>query len=282
MNHALAKVFASECIQLACCIEVLGEMRGLKLRVGGLAHVVAGKLTIGMHGAAQQSAAEGAVRERGDAAAESVRQNVAFYFAFEEIVGRLNRVKRRDGFETLHLIRRIVAYADGTNLALVVEFTKSDGCLLDGNTRIRPVHLVNIDVVRLETTQRILEFLENALACGVALDFAIRPVDANLSGKDNALPATVLVQGFANDLFGTPIAVDGRSVDQIDALVECRMNGANGFLLVSSAPHPAADGPGAERDSGTNEICTVDFDVFQHGCPFSLFASRSCAHRSSG
>src|SRR5229473_4507785 len=264
MNHALAKVFASECIQLACCIEVLGEMRGLKLRVGGLAHVVAGKLTIGMHGAAQQSAAEGAVRERGDAAAESVRQNVAFYFAFEEIVGRLNRVKRRDGFETLHLIRRIVAYADGTNLALVVEFTKSDGCLLDGNTRIRPVHLVNIDVVRLETTQRILEFLEDALACGVALDFAIRPVDADLGGDDDALPATVLVHGFAHDCFGAPIAIDGRSVDQIDAVVECRMNGANGFFLSGSAPHPAADGPGAKCDSRTNDSCTADVDVFQH------------------
>src|SRR5713226_525920 len=264
MNHALAKVFASECIQLACCIEVLGEMRGLKLRVGGLAHVVAGKLTIGMHGAAQQSAAEGAVRERGDAAAESVRQNVAFYFALEEIVGRLNRVKRRDGFETLHLFGRIIAYADGANLALFVEVTKSGGCLFDGDERIRPVHLINIDVVRLETTQRTLEFLENTLACGIAFDFAIRPVEADFGGEDNALPATALAHSFTHDLFGTPIAVDGCSIDQIDATIERRMNGANGFFLVGSAPHPAADGPGAECDSGTNESCTVDVDIFQH------------------
>src|SRR6266478_4775354 len=277
MNHALAKVFACKCIQLACCIKVLREMRGLKLGVAGLAHIVVGKLTVGPHGAAQQSAAEGTVSERGDSTAESIRQNVPFDLSLEEIVGRLNRVKRRAGSETPHLFGRIVANADSANFALFVEFTKSGGCLLDGNERIRPVHLVNIDVVCLETTQRILEFLENTLAGGVAFDLVIRPVDADLGGEDNALPAAVLAQGFAHDLFGTPIAVDGRSVYEIDALVECRMNGANGFLLVSSAPHPAADGPGAERDSGTNEICTVDFDVFQHGCPFSLFASRSCA-----
>src|SRR6266436_6219166 len=73
MNHTLTKVFASECIQLDCCIEVLGEMRRLKLRIGRLAHVVFGKLTVGPHGATQQSAAEGSVGESGDSTAESIR-----------------------------------------------------------------------------------------------------------------------------------------------------------------------------------------------------------------
>src|SRR6267142_5689710 len=175
MNHTLTKSFASECIQLACCIEVLGEMRRLKLRIGRLAHVVFGKLTVGPHGAAQQSAAECTVSECNDSAAESIRQNVPFDLALEEIVGRLNRVKRRDGSETLHLFGRIVAYADSTNLSLFVDFAKSVGCLLDGRERIRPVHLIDINVVRLEAAQRILELLENTLARGVAFDFAIRP-----------------------------------------------------------------------------------------------------------
>ena len=87
------------------------------------------------------------------------------------------------------------------------------------------------------------------MARGVAFDPAIRPVDAYFGGEDNALSATVLTQGFAHDLFGAPVAVNGRSVDQVDAAVDCRMNGADGFLLVSSTPHPAAHGPGAERDS---------------------------------
>src|SRR6266849_273529 len=271
MNHALTIVFARECIQLPCCIEVLGEMRGLKLRICRRAHVVLGKLTIGTHGAAQQSATERAVCERGKTAPKSVRQNIAFDFALEEIVGRLNCVKWRDSFETRHLFGRIVAYANCPNLAFFVELTKSGGCLLNGDERIRPVHLIDVDVIRPKTTQRILELLKNTLARRVAFDFAIRPVDANLGGKDNAPPATVLVQGFAHDLFGTPVAVNGRCVDQVDALAERGMNGADRFLLVSSTPHPAADGPSAECDSGTNKICTADLNVFHHGCcPFSF------------
>src|SRR5260370_35431690 len=99
MNHPLAKVFASECIQLVCRIEVFGEMRLLKLGIGSLAHVVFGKLTIGTHCTAKQPAAEGAVRERSDAAAESVGQTVGFYFAFKEIVRRLNWWDGGDGFQ---------------------------------------------------------------------------------------------------------------------------------------------------------------------------------------
>src|ERR1700675_4045491 len=107
----------------------------------------------------------------------------------------------------------MIADADGANLASFVEFAKSSGCLLDGDQRVRPVHLIDIDVVRLKTTERIFELLEDTLARGVAFDFAIRPVDTDFGREDNVLPATVLTEGFAHDLFRTPISVDGCCVD---------------------------------------------------------------------
>src|SRR5260370_26377740 len=103
MNYALAIVFASERIKHADCVKVFGKLRILKLRICGLPHVVLGKLTIGAHGAAQQSAAQGAVGERGDAPTKSECKNVASYLAFDDIVMGLYRVKRRDGSETSHL-----------------------------------------------------------------------------------------------------------------------------------------------------------------------------------
>src|SRR5271155_2516716 len=106
------------------------------------------------------------------------------YFAFEEIVGRLNCVNWRDGCETRHLFRPMIAQSDGTNLALLVEFTERGGCLLDGDERIRPVHLIYINVLRLETAERVLEFLENSLACGVSLNSAGGPVDAHFRGQN--------------------------------------------------------------------------------------------------
>src|SRR6266699_3229509 len=72
----------------------------------------------------------------------------------------------------------------------------------------------------------------------------------------------------SDDLFGAPVAVNGRRVDQIDPIVKRSMNGANGLLIFGSAPHPAAHGPGAKCNSGTNNVCTLDFDVVEHGCPF--------------
>ena len=130
------------------------------------------------------------------------------------------------------------------------------------------MHLIDIDVVRLETTQRILKLMENALARGVAFDFATRPVQSDFGGEDNAISTTTLAEGLAHDLFGAPVAVNGRRVDQIDPMVKRSMNGANGLLIFGSAPHPAAHGPGAKCNSGTNNVCTLDFDVVEHGCPF--------------
>src|SRR5216683_686533 len=93
-----------------------------------------------------------AISERGDAVAESVRQNVALDFAFEEIVRRLNCVERRNSLESCHLFGGIIADADGADFALVI-VTKRGGGLFDGDVRVRPVHLIDIDVVRLETAE---------------------------------------------------------------------------------------------------------------------------------
>src|ERR1700730_2343190 len=107
----------------------------------------------------------------------------------------------------------MIADSDGANLPLFVEVAKGSGGLLDGDQRVGPVHLVDIDVVRLKTTERILELLEDTWTRGVAFDFAIRPVDTDFGREDNVLPATVLAEGFAHDLFRTPIAVDGCRID---------------------------------------------------------------------
>src|SRR5882762_10917233 len=154
MNHGLVEVFASECIQVACRFQAFGEMGRLKFGISGLTHVVFLKLAIGTHGAAEQSTAKSAISECGDAVAESVRQNVALDFAFEEIVRRLNCVERRNSLESCHLFGGIIADADGADFALAIEFTKRGGGLFDGDVRVRPVHLIDIDVVRLETAER--------------------------------------------------------------------------------------------------------------------------------
>jgi len=59
--------------------------------------------------------------------------------------------------------------------------------------------LIDVDVVRLKTTQRILKLLENTLARGVPFDLPVLPIESDFGGKDNALPAPVLADGFTDD-----------------------------------------------------------------------------------
>src|SRR5260370_15612750 len=96
-------MLASINIEFVRGIQVLGEMRLLKLGVSGFAHVVFGKLSIDTYGTAQQSVAECAVRERGDSAPQRGWYDFAFYFAFDAIVGRLARMKCRCRLDSLHI-----------------------------------------------------------------------------------------------------------------------------------------------------------------------------------
>ncbi len=106
----------------------------------------------------------------------------------------------------------------------------------------------------------------------VAFDFAIRPVDADFPGEYNAVPAAVQAHSFTHNRFGPPIAVDWRGIDQIDAVVECPMNGANGFLLVGSAPHPA---PMAQVPSAIRELIRFVPLISIYSCMLSLVLSCS-------
>jgi hypothetical protein len=132
---------------------------------------------------------------------ERVWQDIVFNLTFEQIRRRLNRVDWRGGLETRHLPRRMIARSDGANPALVVELTKRSSRLFDRKEEIGPVHLVDVNVVGLKTTERVLKFLENPFVCRIAFNFARGPVDADLGGEDNAFSLAILVQRFADDFF---------------------------------------------------------------------------------
>jgi hypothetical protein len=59
----------------------------------------------------------------------------------------------------------------------------------------------------------------------------------------------------ANDLLGSAKSIDGGRVDDIDAMLQRGTDGGNRFSFIGSAPHPPANGPGAERDGRDLERC---------------------------
>jgi hypothetical protein len=54
---------------------------------------------------------------------------------------------------------------------------------------------------------------------------------------------------------GSAESIDGGRVDDIDAMLQRGTDGGNRFSFIGSAPHPPANGPGADRDGRHLERC---------------------------
>src|SRR5262249_12333285 len=82
-------------------------------------------------------------------------------------------------------------------------------------------------------------------------------------------------RGFAHFFYRPAKPIAGRGLDEFDAGLARRSDRGNGFRLLGSTPHPAADGPGAERntrhfkrcadDGGTLHLDFAGFGFTRHG-----------------
>src|SRR5262245_39364724 len=101
-----------------------------------------------------------------------------------------------------------------------------------------------------------------------------------------------LGEGLADDFFRTAESIGRSGIDEIDAVLDRRSDRGNGFCLLGSTPHPAADGPRAQGNTRHFKRCAdnggtlhVDFAGFgftshdlapsssRAASAFSLFAS---------
>jgi len=82
----------------------------------------------------------------------------------EQTVGPLIRVKCRCCPKQFHVLWRVIAHANGSNLALPIKQRHGFGGFFYRDKRIRPVNLVDVDITCPETPQRILDFTQDALA----------------------------------------------------------------------------------------------------------------------
>ncbi len=122
--------------------------------------------------------------------------------------------------------------------------------------------LVQVDVVRAQAPQRVLEFLAQPARAAVAAWASGAPLQPGLGGDERLAAQAVAVERLADDAFGNTEPIDRRRVDEVDAQVQGGADGSDGLDLVGAAPHPAADGPGAEPDARTLQFRTAQIDAF--------------------
>ena len=166
----------------------------------------------------------------------------------------------RDLPKLLHLRDGEIAHADRADLPLLIEREHRFSRLPERHLRIGPMNLVDVDVVGTQASQRVFHFLQDALARCVAKYLAVTPLDADLGGNDCIGTRTRFRYSASDDVLGYAEAVGGRGIDQCDPLIQRSENGVGGFPFVSAAPHPAAHGPGAERDARHSQACAGNRD----------------------
>ncbi len=156
-------------------------------------------------------------------------------------------MQRRNPTEALHLRDGEITNADGADLSLLIKHAHCLGGFLDGHQRVGPMDLIDVDIVGAQAAQRFIDLPQNPLAGCVSIDLAVAPLKTHLGGDDDLRAQARGSDRFADDLLGCAEAVRRGRIDQIDALIQSGADRGDRFMLVGSAPHPAAHRPGSER-----------------------------------
>src|ERR1019366_5507233 len=150
-------------------------------------------------------------------------------------------MQRRNAAELLHLADRKITDSDGPDLSLLEQRMHRLGCFFDRHQRVRPVDLVDVDVIRSKPTQGILDLLQDSRPAGITEYLSTLPFKADLGRNEHARAQLTLGYCPANDLLGAAESIGRGRVDDIDAVLQCGTDGGNGFSFIGSAPHPPSN-----------------------------------------
>src|SRR5258706_10286961 len=166
MNDTLAEAFPGKLVEPLNSSQVLREAWRLEFRISA-AQIVAFKYGIRPHASGKQAPAQRAITERRDGVPAAIGQDIGFDAALEQIIRRLQHMKRRDAAKLLHLHDRKIADPDGADFSLEMQLVHHLCRFFDPNQRVGPVNLINVDVVGSKSAQGVIDFLDETGAAGI-------------------------------------------------------------------------------------------------------------------
>jgi hypothetical protein len=149
------------------------------------------------------------------------------------------------------LAGRVRGGSDVADLALAHEIGQRTEGLLDIRRRARAVHLIQVDVIRLQAPQRILGLLHDPLPGAATLIGPVVHRHEELRRQHDVVAAPP--QGLAGDLLRHAAGIHVGGVDEVDPGIECAVNDADrvGAVVVAPRPeHHRAQAQRADRYSG--------------------------------
>src|SRR5262245_2237693 len=109
------------------------------------------------------------------------------------------------------------------------------------NQWVRPMNLIDIDIIGLQAAQRVIDLFQDSGAGRIAKNLFSEPVQSNLGRNDNFFPLAVLRQGSTDELFSTAKPVHWRRINKIYAALQRRVNRLERLLCVGSTPVETSD-----------------------------------------
>src|SRR5712692_3802822 len=155
-----------------------------------------------------------------------------------------------------------------SDFALSHKLLQGSSRLLGWRGGIRPVHLIQVDVVRRQVTQARLN--TGPQPPGAVVTHQVRAIhpEAALGGDDHLVAPHPLPQALAEQTLRATEAVALGRVEQGDPLLHGARDGALGLGFVKGPPI-TSEGPGAQSQHGDVKVCLSESRV-SHGSPFEL------------
>ena len=158
---------------------------------------------------------------------------------------------------------------EGADLSGVHEIAESPESLVQIGGLIRPVDLVEIDVIGTQATEAVVA-LGHDPAARAALGVGVVAHRCEYLGGENDPRPVDGGQSFAHDDLRFTCRVDIGRIDEVDTFIEGTVDDPDGVGVVGVAPlpeHHGAQAEGTHFDTGTTE--GVDF----HGQPYVVTRS---------
>src|SRR5262249_19734762 len=161
------------------------------LRVG-FAKVVAFEFSGLVDLASQKATAKRPIRQCGDNVFAAPGDDVLQGFALEEVERWLSRGERRYTAKALHCVDGVVRDADRPNLSIFLEVEQRLSGFFVLCREVRPMDLVEIDVVRPQPFQRHTDLVEDLYLARVTDDPVSLPLETNFGCDDDLVAAATL------------------------------------------------------------------------------------------
>ncbi len=157
----------------------------------------------------------------------------------------------RDSLRALHLLNAEVRHTYPTHFAFLLQLGHRAPAFLDILVGVRPVYLIQVYDIRLESPQAVFTFLANRV-CLEAVTYLPVFVPHQATLREHIRPVGAALQSTSHDLLGPSEPVHGRGVYPVDAQVNRAVDCGDRVLVVlrapATSPVAATDGPRPEAD----------------------------------